>query len=58
MYVSDALGVFFIYFALTLIKMNALDVDGLLISAFGLFASVMVSIISVLERRKIVFGSV
>ena len=66
MYVSDALGVFsqviniliFIYFALTLIEMNVLEVGGLLVSVFGLFASVIVSIISVLERKRIVFGSV
>jgi len=42
--------IIFIYFSLTLIKIDALDVFGLFISAFGIFVSLMANIISVLER--------
>lgn len=57
---SEALGVFsqiinfiiFINFILLLLKMNVLDIGGLLISAFGLFSSIIVSIISVVEERS------
>lgn len=60
MLISDSLGIFsqiinfviFIYFTLVLIKFNMIDVWGLLVSAFGLFSSIVVSIISVLERRS------
>ena len=60
MLVSESLGIFsqiinfviFIYFTLVLLKMNILDVWGLLISAFGLFSSIIVSIISVVEKRR------
>ena len=39
----------FIYFAVTLIKLNILGVQGLLISAFGLLSSLVASMVSVLE---------
>lgn len=42
----------FIYFIVSLLKINALDIIGLFISAFGLFASLVASIVSVLEERK------
>ena len=56
---GDALRVFseiinfmiFIYFTITLLKLNALDVRGLMISAFGLFASLVSDIISALESK-------
>jgi hypothetical protein len=44
--------VIFVYFTITLIKINALDVIGLLISAFGLLASLIASIVSALEEKK------
>ena len=44
--------VIFLYFTITLIKINALDVIGLLISAFGLLASLIASIVSALEEKK------
>jgi len=44
--------VIFLYFSITLIKINFLDVMGLLISAVGLFGSLLVSIFSVLERLR------
>jgi len=55
---SDSLQIFsqilnftiFIYFSIELIKLNFIDVVGLLISAIGLFSSLIVSIISVVER--------
>ena len=55
---SDSLQVFsqilnfliFIYFSIELIKAGFLDVIGLLISASGLFSSLVVSIIAVMER--------
>ena len=42
--------VIFVYFAVLLIKTNALEVQGLLISAFGLLSSLIASIVSALER--------
>jgi hypothetical protein len=55
---GDALTIFsqiinfaiFVYFSIVLIRIDFLDVSGLLISAFGLLASLVVSIVSVLER--------
>jgi hypothetical protein len=48
--ISHAINMFlFIYFSLTLIKINALNTRGLFISAFGIFASLIANIISVLE---------
>lgn len=57
---SDALSIFsqiinftiFIYFAIVLLRLNALDVTGLLISAFGLFSSLVANIVSTIEREK------
>ncbi len=57
---GDALSIFsqiinfviFIYFAITLIKLNILDIVGLLISAFGLLASLIANIVSVLETKE------
>ena len=54
---SEALAIFsqiinfviFIYFAISLIKINVLDVFGLFISAFGLLASLIANIVSALE---------
>lgn len=40
----------FIYFSITLIKLNALDIQGLAISAFGIFASLLAGIVSSLEQ--------
>ena len=56
---GDALSIFsqiinfaiFIYFIVVLLKINALDVSGLLISAFGLLASLIANIVSVIETR-------
>ena len=56
---GDALNLFsqiinfaiFIYFVIVLLRINALDVTGLLISAFGLFSSLAANIVSVLERE-------
>jgi len=39
----------FIYFTIVLLKINALDVIGLFISAFGLLSSLVANIVSVLE---------
>jgi hypothetical protein len=58
--IGDALSIFsqiinfviFIYFVVTLLKVDALDLMGLFISAFGLFASLVANIISVLEERS------
>lgn len=55
---GDALSIFsqiinfiiFIYFTIILLKLNILDVVGLLISAFGLLASLIANIVSVLEE--------
>jgi len=60
MRVSDSLQVFsqilnftiFIYFSIELIKAGFLDIIGLLVSAAGLFSSIIVSIIAVIERLK------
>jgi len=60
MRVSELLSIFsqiinfviFIYFVIFLLKLNALDSWGLFISAFGLFSSIMVSIISAIELRR------
>jgi hypothetical protein len=41
--------VIFLYFAINLLKTNSLDIIGLLISAFGLLASLIANIVSVLE---------
>jgi len=41
--------VIFIYFLIFLLKLNALDVFGLLISAFGLLASLISNIVSTFE---------
>lgn len=57
---SDSLNLFsqiinfaiFIYFVIVLLKINALDVTGLLISAFGLFSSLVANIVSVLEKEQ------
>ena len=43
--------VIFIYFVITLLQINALDVTGLLISAFGLLISLLANIVSVLEAK-------
>jgi hypothetical protein len=56
---SDALSIFsqiinftiFIYFIVVLLKIEALDLTGLLISAFGLLASLITNIVSVLESN-------
>jgi hypothetical protein len=40
----------FIYFAVVLIKINFLDVSGLMISAFGILMSLIANILSVLEK--------
>jgi len=56
---GDALSLFsqivnfaiFIYFVVVLLKLNALDMSGLLISAFGLLASLVANIVSVAESR-------
>ena len=56
---GDALSIFsqiinfiiFAYFTITLIRLNILDIIGLFISAFGLLASLIANIVSVLESR-------
>ena len=40
----------FIYFAVTLLKINSLDVIGLSISAFGILMSLISNIVSVLGK--------
>jgi len=53
---SDSLQIFsqiinfaiFIYFVVVLLKLNALDAVGLFISAFGLLASLVVSVVAAL----------
>ena len=42
----------FIYFTINLIKLDALEIQGLLISAFGLLSSLVASIVSALEARR------
>jgi len=57
---GDALSLFshiinlilFIYFSLNLIKLMVLDAIGLMISAFGLLASLIANIVSALETRE------
>ena len=44
--------VIFIYFVIVLLKLNALDIFGLFVSAFGLLASLVANIVSVLESRN------
>ena len=54
---GDALSLFsqiinfviFIYFTINLLKLDALDTAGLLISAFGLLSSLIANIVSVIE---------
>ena len=41
--------IIFIYFSITLLKINALDLIGLSISAFGIFVSLIANIISIIE---------
>ena len=41
-----------IYFAIFLLKLNALDMFGLLISFFGLFVSLIANIVAISERTK------
>jgi len=41
--------IIFIYFIIVLLQLNALDVTGLLISAFGLLISLVADIVSKLE---------
>lgn len=56
---GDALSLFsqivnfaiFTYFIISLLKINALDITGLLISAFGLLSSLIANIVSVLEIK-------
>ena len=42
----------FIYFVIILLRLNILEVSGLLISAFGLLASLIANIVSVLESNQ------
>jgi len=42
----------FIYFSITLLRINALDIIGLFISAFGIFISLIANIVSVLETEN------
>jgi hypothetical protein len=59
MMISDTLSIFshlinftiFLYFIIILLRLDVLDIQGLFISAFGLFASLVVSIIAVIERK-------
>jgi len=41
----------FIYFAIVLLKLNALDIVGLFISAFGILISLIANIVSALESK-------
>jgi hypothetical protein len=58
---GDALSIFsqiinffiFLYFTINLLKTDSLDIIGLLISAFGLQASLIANIVSVLETNPI-----
>lgn len=55
---GDSLSIFsqilnfliFIYFVIVLLRLNALDIIGLFISAFGLLASLIANIVSTLEN--------
>jgi hypothetical protein len=57
---GDALTIFsqiinfviFIYFIIVLLRLDALDVVGLFISAFGLLASLIANIVSVLDDQR------
>ncbi len=40
----------FIYFVLYLLRLNVLDITGLFISAFGLFASLVANVVSTIEK--------
>jgi hypothetical protein len=59
MKIGDSLSIFsqfiniiiFIYFTIVLLKLNALDAIGLLISAFGLLMSLIANIVSVIESK-------
>ncbi len=42
----------FIYFTIVLLRLNVLDILGLFISAFGLLASLIANIVSVLETKN------
>lgn len=44
--------IIFVYFAIILIQTNPLDIVNILISAVGLIISIIVNIISVLERTR------
>jgi len=60
MKISDQFAIFsqiinfiiFIYFILALAKINALDLQGLLVSAFGLAVSIISNILSVVEQNE------
>ena len=41
--------VIFVYFIVVLLKLEALDIIGLFISAFGILASLIANIVSVIE---------
>ncbi len=45
--------VIFVYFVVILLKLNVLDLQGLLIAAFGLLASLIADIVSDLEEKII-----
>ena len=44
--------VIFIYFILALAKINALDLTGLLVSAFGLLVSIISNVFSAVEQKE------
>lgn len=44
--------IIFIYFSVTLIKINYLNVAGLSISAFGILVSIVANIVSILESKN------
>ena len=44
--------IIFIYFAITLIKINSVDILGLSITAFGIFISLVANIISIIENNN------
>ncbi len=43
--------VIFIYFTISLIKINGLGIFGLFVSAFGLLSSLIAQIVSVIETK-------
>jgi len=45
--------VIFIYFIITLLKINALDLTGLFISAIGLLSSIVANIVSIIEEKEV-----